>query len=435
MIPIHKTKIGQKTLVTDYFGGWSFLEDGQEYSWDDPAELYKSLNRNLFMPPSLHMLNVTDTCTNRCRYCHAGVSRGSHLMDQKVALKALDFIFVVSGTNPTIEFQGVECLKNWDIVKMVSSLARERNKVLKNNLHICAVSNLSLMDEKKLRFFDRCDVDIGSSLDGPKYVHDKNRLDDQGMGTFDLVVSKIRMINDYYKEHEIDKSVSCLTTVTKMSLPYPEAIVDTYISLGLKVIHLRTLNTLGDALERLPDLTYSADEFLEFWKKAMLYIIQKNKNGVRIQERGAANILCKILRRKDPLYVEMMSPSGMGRSALMYNHDGDIYSSDEGRMLKEDLFRIGSVSDDPKKVLGSLENLETWKSSIMLLYSYFSPFGIYAGLHPVRIHQTQGTIIPSITQSLSFKVFEGQCRYLFELIQDDTVRNIFYEWTVPVVGE
>jgi len=36
-----------------------------------------------------------------------------------------------------------------------------------------------------------------------------------------------------------------------------------------------------------------------------------------------------------PGYVDLISPSGIGIGALVYNYDGDVYASDEGRMLAE----------------------------------------------------------------------------------------------------
>ena len=47
-------------------------------------------------------------------------------------------------------------------------------------------------------------------------------------------------------------------------------------------------------------------------------------------------------------YVDLMNPSGLGIAVAVYNYDGKIYASDEGRMLAEtgdDYFCIGSVED------------------------------------------------------------------------------------------
>lgn len=45
-------------------------------------------------------------------------------------------------------------------------------------------------------------------------------------------------------------------------------------------------------------------------------------------------------------YVDLQSPAGIGIGALVFNYDGDIYASDESRMLAEmgdTTFRLGTV--------------------------------------------------------------------------------------------
>ena len=48
-------------------------------------------------------------------------------------------------------------------------------------------------------------------------------------------------------------------------------------------------------------------------------------------------------------YVDLMSPAGIGIAGVVYNYDGDVYASDEGRMLAEmgnKAFRLGNVRTD-----------------------------------------------------------------------------------------
>src|SRR6185503_14476064 len=48
-------------------------------------------------------------------------------------------------------------------------------------------------------------------------------------------------------------------------------------------------------------------------------------------------------------YVDLQSPAGIGISGIVYNYDGDVYASDEGRMLAEmgdKSFRLGNVATD-----------------------------------------------------------------------------------------
>src|SRR5688572_10005094 len=48
-------------------------------------------------------------------------------------------------------------------------------------------------------------------------------------------------------------------------------------------------------------------------------------------------------------YVDLQSPAGTGIGAVVYNYDGDVYASDEARMLAEmgdKAFRLGNLASD-----------------------------------------------------------------------------------------
>ena len=268
-----------KFIVTSYFGGWIFLDE-QEFcllrsntffeneilysklkesgiiiedeDYSEAIKIYSGINRNLFLQPSLHMINTTNMCNYRCRYCHAGVSQGRDLMSAKTALKIVKFIFLSSGPHLTIEFQGGECLLNWKVVKLVVEKSRKLNKIFKKDLHICIVSNLSLLDEEKLKFLTDHDVSICTSLDGSIDIHDANRKTALGENTFQMTKDRILHIKEYYKKRGLNKRVDILATITKLALNNPKEIVDAYVDLGIPILHLRPVPKFWDGLNKRP---------------------------------------------------------------------------------------------------------------------------------------------------------------------------------------
>jgi uncharacterized protein len=450
-----------KVLVTGYFGGWTFLSPNElqclkEERINESAELYgklrdsgiiingenvgtilgiySGLNRGLFRAPSLHMINVTNMCNNRCKYCHAGVSQGKDMMSLETADKVVDFIFRSASKWATIEFQGGECLLNWKVVRRVVEKARQMNKDGKRDIHICIVSNMLLMDQEKVDFLIENDVAFCTSLDGTQAIHDANRKSATGEDTFLKTVEKVKWIKEEFKKRGLSKKVDMLATITRTALSDPKGIIDTYLSLGTQTIHLRSVNDFGDALNLWPELSYSAEEFFVFWKQALDYIIELNRNGTPIMERGAYNILCKLLCYRDPLYVELMNPTGMGRSTLLYNFDGAIFSSDEGRMIPERIFQLGTIEQPVGEVLGSEDNKNTWASTFMDLVAYHSAFRPWGGVHPVHVYKTQRTTIPNLSRSKPFKIYSMQCKYLLELIaRDGYEKGLFMGWTEKVI--
>jgi hypothetical protein len=95
------------------------------------------------------------------------------------------------------------------------------------------------------------------------------------------------------------------------------------------------LTRLGKANENWKNIGYKAEEFLEFYKKSLDYIIQKNREGIFLSEGHSNIFLKKILLNQPVNYMELRSPCGGAIGQLAYYYDGDIYTCDEGRMLSE----------------------------------------------------------------------------------------------------
>ena len=68
-------------------------------------------------------------------------------------------------------------------------------------------------------------------------------------------------------------------TTTKESLAYPKEIIDEYLRLNLGSIFLRSLSPYGFATKTMKAIGYSSEEFVEFYKKALDYIIELNRRG------------------------------------------------------------------------------------------------------------------------------------------------------------
>jgi hypothetical protein len=93
-------------------------------------------------------------------------------------------------------------------------------------------------------------------------------------------------------------------------------------------------------------LRYETREFLAFYKSALERIIEINRAGIDFVEVYAQILLTKILTPFATGYVDLQSPTGAGLGAVAYNYDGEVYASDEARMLGEmgdKSFRLGNV--------------------------------------------------------------------------------------------
>jgi uncharacterized protein len=399
---------------------------------DKTRERYGFLNSGT----ALHIIVVSLRCNMKCLYCQASSvdpSSANHDMSRDDAKKTVDFIFQSPSKCITIEFQGGEPLLNFDIIKYITEYAQEVNKKAGKDLRLTVVTNLNNIDDEKVDYLIKNNIDICTSLDGPKFIHDHNRpLLGKG-GSYDSVIKWIGKINEEYQKRKINKKVGSLITTTKKTLDYPKAIVDEYVKHGNGIIHLRHMTNLGCASDEWDKIGYSPESFIKFWEKSMDYIISLNKKGIQIKERMAIIMLSKILGIKGGSdYLDLRSPCGAAIGQLVYNYDGAIYTCDEGRMVGNDIFKIGTLNDKYKDVLTSNQTCGIVSASVNDCFicdnCVYKP---YCGLCPVCNYFEQGNIIAKIPSTPRCKIYMAMFKYLTEkYFFDEEIKQIFDSWLI-----
>lgn len=379
----------------------------------EAIRLLRNRNAHIMQGTSLHIVVVTLRCNMNCIYCHAS-SKGENEknldMDKDTGEKTIDFIFQTTSNDITIEFQGGEPLLNWDVIKHMTDYAKKKNEIAKKNLQITLVTNFSKMDDDKLSYMIEKDMLISTSLDGPKALHDSNRIYVKGSNHEQVTYWLGRIAEEYKKKSMTHREVGALVTLTKESLNYPKEIIDEYVRLGLRKIHLRFLNNLGIAKQSWSHIMYSAEEYMDFWKKSVEYVEELNKKGIDIGERMVEIMTHKMLNEYDPNYLDLRSPCGAATGQLVYNYDGKIYTCDEARMIGDDLFLLGNVQEDNyKDIVTSDKACAVTAASINDQYvcndCAYKP---YCGICPVCNYAEQGSVIGKIPQTDRCKIYMYQ---------------------------
>ncbi len=395
---------------------------------------YQKKKSFLFIGPTLHIIVPTLRCNLSCIYCHASsvdAGRQGFDMSKTTAKQVVDFIFESPSKSITIEFQGGEPLMAYELVKFITLYARKKAKIFDKDLNLSLVSNLTLMDPQKLNFFIKNRVSICTSLDGPEHLHNKNRPYNSGAGSYSEVVKWIKYIKEEYKKRNIRENVNALLTTTSFSLNYAKEIVDEYVSYNIPSLHIRYLNNLGDARPLWNDISYTPEQFIKFWKEGVDYMLNLNKKGVEINERMVTIILRKIFDEYDPGYLDLRSPCGAVIGQLLYNYDGSIYTCDEGRMLGEDIFKVGQIGKDTyKDVLTSNQTCSIIDASINDSYVCDNcAYKPYCGLCPVCNYAETGSVITNVVNSDRCKILKAQFDYVFDkLLNDKEAEKIFLKW-------
>ncbi|MEI3438352.1 MAG: hypothetical protein V8Q83_09300 [Blautia sp.] len=85
---------------------------------------------------------------------------------------------------------------NFDVLKYIVEYAEKKNQLTRKNLEFSIVSNLMILDQKKLNFLIEHQVSICTSLDGDEVLHNQNRPYFQN-NTFQILRKKIEGIREH----------------------------------------------------------------------------------------------------------------------------------------------------------------------------------------------------------------------------------------------
>lgn len=404
--------------------------------------LYNQRNSFLAFGPTLHAIILTLRCNHKCEYCHAAVAPMTAKdmdMTMETARKVVDTIFYSSAPSLTIEFQGGEALVNWDVLKFVVEYAYFKSQILQKEVVFLLVTNLTLMTEEKLQWLLDHNVGISTSLDGDQITHNSQRIWKEG-DSYQNVTHWIRRITEESIKRWAgeDFRVGALTTWTKTSIKNYKKIIDTYKELGLQTIGFRWLNPYGFALADREKMEFSYEEFMDFYRDGMDYLLELNKSWYFMREMISCVYLQKILSHENAgSFMDIRSPSGVALGTIAYNYDGKVYASDESRMLGRmgiNNFLMTPMLETGLQTYQAMAESEITKISAMAstldgLPGYEeSVYKPYLGVDMLYNFTQYGNIYSSYSKDEKNKMQIFMLDYLFEKLQDPENERIFRSW-------
>ena len=156
-------------------------------------------------------LEVTEQCNLRCKYCiyqedHTEYRKfGAKKMSWETAKAAIDYLKDHSDytEKPHVGFYGGEPLLNFEIIKRSVEYAK---KVFDKELLFALTTNATLVTDEIAEFFAANGMNLIISLDGPKEMHDANRVFTDGSGSYEQTRIGIeKLVCAYKKRHCTEK--------------------------------------------------------------------------------------------------------------------------------------------------------------------------------------------------------------------------------------
>lgn len=464
LLPFRFTRINGKELLVNEAGEFLFAPSGTTETLasgtiDPRSELYKDLKAKHFVfdettsplldvlaakirtkydhisgGTKLHIFVVTLRCEHSCHYCQVSrqiSAKGDFDMSRQTADRSINLMFDSPSPHVTLELQGGEPLLAFGMIQYIIGAAKQQAKIRGKSMDLVVTTNLACATDEMLKYFRDEGVKVSTSLDGPGFLHNKNRPR-PGNDSYERAIDGIeraRTILGY-------ESVAALMTTTAASLEHVTEIIDEYVRREFHTIFLRPISPYGFALKTKTRTGYEMERFLEFYKKGLAYILDLNRSGYRLAEIYSQILLSKILTPHGTGYVDLQSPAGEAWNVLVYNYNGDVFASDESRMLAEMqdwTFRLGNVHRDTRRSLFTSESaLKMFEVSCNQALAGCSDcaFQSYCGADPIYHHATQGDMYGHRPTSGFCTRNMEVIKHLFSFIDqnDSNTMSIFWAW-------
>ncbi len=165
------------------------------------------------LPLTTVVLNVNTGCNLSCTYCYKedlDTPANGRKMSFETAQQSVEMLLRESPDQPryTIVFFGGEPLTNLPLIRQVVEWAEPLFAARGKRLDFSITTNATLLDEQNIAFLQAHRFSIAVSIDGPKAVHDRNRVTVGGQGTYETVARKVRLLLGSYRARPVGARVT-----------------------------------------------------------------------------------------------------------------------------------------------------------------------------------------------------------------------------------
>ena len=292
--------------------------------------------------PALSLLikPASGNCNMRCRYCFYADeldnreirSYGKMSVDSMHTIvdKAMEY----GDYECTIAFQGGEpTLAGLDFYRDLVAYVTAHENPKKLKIHYALQTNGYLINEEWAAFLGENHFLVGVSLDGLKEIHDRYRLDAAGKGTYQRVISAIRLLEKHQVEYNI------LTVVTAATARNGQKIYNYFKKnhFGYQQ-YIECLDPIGEEPGQ-HEYSLTPEKYGEFLKSMFDAWYLDMRSGTYVYNRYFENLMM-IMAGQQP---ESCNMRGVCGKQWVFEADGSVYPCD---FYALDQWRLGNIQEN-----------------------------------------------------------------------------------------
>ena len=174
-------------------------------------------------PLTTMVLGVTSHCNLACTYCYeygedaiVPATNKPRFMSEQTARDAVDWMFAQGTGVDTVHltFFGGETLLNFKVLRSAHAYALDRARELDRGVDFSLTTNATLLRPEIIEWLAANEIGVTVSIDGPKDAQDKFRVFKNGMGSYEIVLPKIKELLRRHRTRPIGARV----TLTRQNL-------------------------------------------------------------------------------------------------------------------------------------------------------------------------------------------------------------------------
>lgn len=246
------------------------------------ASIYKQIldipDKSIFPHHSLStnkkaVIIPTDSCNLNCSYCYAHNIHSANTMSLTQLMEIIDYMFQHSSVPEFTFIGGGEPMLAWDIIKKGIIYAEEKNggKLVKVGI----ATNMTLIDDDKLSFFEKHNIRISASYDILPEFQNQGRQFVNGKGSSEIVEKNIKSLIT----HNIIPRIR--TTVSEIAVNHMKMMVEYVHNKYPEIRHIHLEHLSSPNLSKYPEYyTDFIKSYFEARKTAKEYNIKDRKRHV-----------------------------------------------------------------------------------------------------------------------------------------------------------
>lgn len=301
------------------------------------------------------ILDLTEDCNLRCKYCYINGGDNKNAMSLNTAINVVKK-FSNSYNNGIVHllFHGGEPMLMYPVMQSVVEYI-EKNNI--NNLRLYIQTNGMNINEDVAVFLKNKNIHPCISIDG--FTPETNATRISPVFNCEDTTRKILQGLDCLLSCGNDVSTICV--LSKINVEYVKEYLNECANRGISLISMNPIIKLGRSLLN-ENLLLSNSQIIEAYIKVIEQLNKLLSEGKEIMERNVY-YYCRRFFTKRPEYVCMNTPCGAGSCVFVIKCNGDIYPCSDFSFNSN--LRLGNVNN---KTLFSVEK----DQSIDLLYSLYN---------------------------------------------------------------